>query len=166
MSEFNRALSNFTNEVASGGSIRHLADLGYTVKEIKDNLTYPTPIDRIRETVWKHFIDIGVIKIANDKPGDEAESYTYEKEQDKYGNVSFRRVKKSKRYNADEYIPCDFGKRIYKDKDAFVKSLEVLSDRDREYILGLPWSLETVYHIADERMKRISEKLKVKEAED
>jgi hypothetical protein len=27
--------------------------------------------------------------------------------------------------------------------------------KDRDYILGLPWPLQTVWHVADERMIRI-----------
>ena len=46
-------------------------------------------------------------------------------------------------------------KEIYKDKAGFEKKLEILSPKDREYILGLPWPLTTVYHVADERMIRI-----------
>ena len=38
---FKSALSNFTHEAASGGAIRHLADLGYTVDWITRELTFP-----------------------------------------------------------------------------------------------------------------------------
>lgn len=43
---FKSALSDFTYEAASGGAIRHLADLGYTVKQISGQLSFPTPLDR------------------------------------------------------------------------------------------------------------------------
>lgn len=33
---FQNGLSNFTHEVASGGAIRHLAEPGYTVKQITE----------------------------------------------------------------------------------------------------------------------------------
>ena len=41
---FKNALSNFMFEAASGGAIRHLADLGYTVKQISKKLEFPTPL--------------------------------------------------------------------------------------------------------------------------
>ena len=43
---FKNALSDFTYEAASGGAIRHLADLGYTVKQICEQLSFPTAISR------------------------------------------------------------------------------------------------------------------------
>ena len=34
MKEFNKALSNFINDAAAGGAVRHLADLGYSISQI------------------------------------------------------------------------------------------------------------------------------------
>ena len=42
---FKSALADFTFEAASGGAIRHLADLGYTVKQITEQLSFPTPCE-------------------------------------------------------------------------------------------------------------------------
>ena len=54
-----------------------------------------------------------------------------------------------------EYVACDFGKMIYKDKAGFEKKLESLSQKDREYLTGLPWPLQRVWHVKDERIQRI-----------
>lgn len=43
---FKNALSDFTFEAACGGAIRHLADLGYTVSQIKEQLAFPLPWKR------------------------------------------------------------------------------------------------------------------------
>ena len=54
-----------------------------------------------------------------------------------------------------EYIECDFGIRKYRDKDALEISLAGLDLRDREYIRSLPWPVQKVWHLNDERMRRI-----------
>ena len=159
MNAFNQALSYFTGEVASGGAIRHLADLGYTVDEIFNELTYPTPRERVQSTVWEHYISNGTIRLTEPEDGGHDEKVSYIKEQDAFGNVSFRRVVRNVEAAGREYILCDFGKRRYMDKEAFEGSLGGLDGSDREYVLGLPWTVEAVYHIANERMKRIAAKL-------
>lgn len=52
------------------------------------------------------------------------------------------------------YIACDFGKKIYQDRRAFETSLQDLTEDDRDYILGLPWPLATVWHIRNERTNK------------
>lgn len=87
---FRNALSDFTYEAASGGAIRHLADLGYTVRQICDNLTYPTPYERVRNTVWQHLIDTRVVLTEEPGSGRGQEKKTYKVAHDKYGRASFR----------------------------------------------------------------------------
>lgn len=89
---FKRALSNFTYDVASGGAIRHLADVGYTVKQIMENLSYPTPYERVQKTVWEHFLDTGVILLKEPGSVTQHEAVTYVKEYNQFGKASFRRV--------------------------------------------------------------------------
>jgi hypothetical protein len=194
---FSKALSNFTNDIASGDAIRHLADLGYTVNEIHDRLDFPTPHSRIADTVWKHYIATGVIRL--EKPdGRPVEKVSYVREYDSLGRAYFKQVREvvmppgvqsskdrwgsQDRWSSQEagfsqgdvghssgsidvegedpaplkYIPVDFGIRIYQNRAAFEESLADLEPRDRDYILSLPWPLKTVWHIADERMSRIS----------
>ena len=52
-SYFQKALADFTQEAASGGAIRHLADMGYTVKQIMERLDFPTPYERVQKAVWE-----------------------------------------------------------------------------------------------------------------
>lgn len=89
---FQKALSDFTFDVASGGAIRHLADRGYTVSQIMKMLDFPTPFDRVQQIVWKHFLDKGIVLLR--EPDREAgeEKYGYVTEYDAYGRRSFRRV--------------------------------------------------------------------------
>ena len=60
---FNKALANFTNDVAYGGAVRKLVGQGCTVKEIKAKIDYPVSESKIAEMVWKYFIDNGIIII-------------------------------------------------------------------------------------------------------
>ncbi len=89
---FRQALANFTFETASGGAIRHLADHGYTVDEISKKLDFPTPMDRIRNTVWKHFLDKGILLLDEPGTGAKQEAYDFVAEYDSWGRKSFRRV--------------------------------------------------------------------------
>ncbi len=91
-SYFQKALADFTQEAASGGAIRHLADLGYTVEEIQRELAFPTPISRIRRVVWEHLLDTGVVLREVPGTGAVREKVAYVREYDQYGKPSFRRV--------------------------------------------------------------------------
>ncbi|MDE6388486.1 MAG: hypothetical protein K2L82_11850 [Lachnospiraceae bacterium] len=87
---FRNALSDFTFEAASGGAIRHLADLGYTAKQISEQLTYPTPYERVRSTLWKRLLDTRVVLTQEPGSGKEHIKAEYKMERDKYGRTSFR----------------------------------------------------------------------------
>jgi len=89
---FKSALSDFTHEAASGGAIRHLADLGYTVSQITKQLTFPTPPERVRREVWERLLDTGVILLEEPGGGTQRERAVYVEEHDPYGRTSFRRV--------------------------------------------------------------------------
>lgn len=169
--EFQNALSNFTQEAANGGAIRHLADLGYTVDQIYHTLDFPTSREQIGKTIWKYFTENGTIRY--DKPPENngtgphyIEKSTYVVDHGKFGTTSLRRVITKIEIPPTKYYPCDFGKQIYKDQKKFERSLAVLSPDDRDYILGLPWPLQTVYHKETERMKQIAGALQIEEYSD
>ena len=157
---FQNALNDFTSDIVYGDSVRHLAKKGMTVKEISDNLTYPAGIDNIKDIVWKFYLSSGIIRL--EKPdGDEAavKQVRYVCDRDKYGRVSYRKVEESVSEKSVGYVACDFGKCLYNNRDSFMQQLMILDPRDRDYILGLPWPLGTVYHVRDERMERIAKLL-------
>ena len=156
-STFNQALSNFVHDFASGGAIRHLADAGLTVTEIAERLSFPTPKNKVAQEVWKYYLEIGKVRL--ETAGETTRKVTYVKEQNAYGRVSMRQVVEEIPVERRTYIACDFGKQMYQDKEDFLRKLEVLSQKEREYILDLPWPLETVYHEEDERMRSIAAKL-------
>ena len=51
---FNRALHNFTFDVAARGGIRHLYNLGLSPEEIRKELSYPLPIERIEREIMEY----------------------------------------------------------------------------------------------------------------
>lgn len=183
---FKNALSDFAFEAASGAAIRHLADLGYTVKQIMEQLTYPTPYERVQKTVWEHLVNTGVLLLQ--EPGSEGQkrNVTYIKEYGKYGRASLRQVVLPeddkemlhwKRYSLKEsdirefsavlvemcakngeensYISCDFGMCLKKEPDKLMDVWKRLDDRQKDYILGLPWEEKIVYHRLNQRMRDI-----------
>ena len=87
---FRNALSDFTYEAASGAAIRHLTDLGYTVKQISERLTYPTPFERVRKTVWQQLLDTKVVLTEEPGGGKMRGRTEYAVEHDKYGRTSYR----------------------------------------------------------------------------
>ena len=89
---FQSALSDFIFEAASGGAIRHLTDLGYTVGEIMERLAVPASYERVQKAVWQRLLDTGVLLM--EEPGSDMgrETVTYVRDYDRYGKPSFRRV--------------------------------------------------------------------------
>lgn len=156
---FNKALHNFINDFASGDAIRHLADKGLTVSDITKRLDYPTPKKKVAQIVWQHFLDSGTISL--DKPSDSGEHirYTYVTDHGKYGTTSLRRVSEVVKSAPKEYIACDYGIKLYQNRELFISHLTGLSVKDQEYILDLPWPPQIVYHESDERITRINQYL-------
>lgn len=110
---FRNALANFTHEAANGGAIRHLADLGYSVKQIADRLDFPVPYEKLRNEVWEHLLETGAI--LQGRPGCvREEKAVYVREYDRYGKTSFRRIVEP---GAEEAI-C-WQEQIVKRDDAF-----------------------------------------------
>lgn len=183
---FQSALSNFVFEAANGGSIRHFTDLGYTVKQIAENLSFSTSYEKIQETVWEHLLNKEILLLSEPGSKNMQGAASYVQEKDKYGRTCFRKIsplsantqpilwkeknfhnlhKKSFRdYLAEKcsekrkkqyYISCDFGIRQKKEPSHFIEDISLLDKRQQDYILGLPWPNQVVYHVLDSRMREI-----------
>lgn len=152
---FQKALSDFVFDMASGGAICHLTDLGCTVKQIQEKLAYPTPYERVQQAVWKHLLDTGVIALEEQETA--REKVEYVREYDSYGKASFRRVTVpvSPPESSQPRLLCRFGLLKYKSPERYREVLAALEPEQAEYIDGLPWGLESVWHRADRRMLEI-----------
>lgn len=160
---FRQALSDFSFDVASGGAIRHLTDLGYTVKQIQGQLDFPTPGARVQEAVWKRLVDTGVILLEEPWRQRAKEKVEFIREYDSYGKASFRRVVetdlKPETAADDLFLACEFGVLQYRDEGKYREALAALDERLAEYIAGLPWPKRRVWHRADGRMMEIERQL-------
>ena len=150
--EFESAIGRMVNEVAYAGAVRHLHDLGYSVSEIRD-------------TLWQYLTETGRILLSEPRGEDTPVRYTYIKETDALGRSSFRRVSEEiEGIGADtKYVPCDFGLIAHRDPEAYEQMLGHLTDEDRIYVADIPWPRQRVWHIMDERMKRINDALNSKD---
>lgn len=97
---FQEALADFVHGAAYGGAVRHLADRGYTVKQIVERLDFPAPCEKVRRMVWERLTDTGVI--LGDVPGNgrQREKFSYVKEYDRNGKPTFRRLPVSREETA------------------------------------------------------------------
>ena len=185
-SYFQNALSNFTHEAASGGAIRHLTDLGYTAKQIMEQLDFPTPFARVQKEIWQRLLDTNVILL--EEPGRvKNKKAAYIREYDKYGRASFRKVVEQDEKKENEmswrkqslcgktqdmvskliqakivengegssYVACNFGLLNKREPERFDQILQNLDTELKEYIEGLPWERQRVYHRMDVRMTKI-----------
>ncbi len=172
--DFRQALSDFSFEAACGGAIRHLTDLGFTVKQMEERLDFPVSAERIREAVWKHLADTGVVCLEDPRPLSSAADcaaalgapggmrINYVREYDSYGRASFRRVAEAdnRRVAGGVYLVCEFGSLRDKDPEKYRQILALLDTRQAEYIAGLPWPRGKVWHRADERMLEIFKRIR------
>lgn len=71
---FEEALSDFTHDVASGGAIRHLVDLGYSTDQIMRRLDFPTPRARVEQTVYRYMTESGLLLEQLPVPEEELET--------------------------------------------------------------------------------------------
>jgi len=187
---FQEALSNFACEVAWGGAVRHLTDLGYTVRQVMEHLDFPVSYDRVRRAVWDRLLETGVILREEPGKAKQKEKVSYVREYDRFGKASFRRVVQQAEGGGEKteilyrgevhvgaeegarlaallqerlsggvadraYMSCDFGLTAYKRPEDFNRLLQCLDGRQREYMEGLPWELQVVYHRLDSRMRKI-----------
>jgi hypothetical protein len=174
---FRDALTNLTYDVASGDAIVHLAKQGYLPQEIKEMLDFPTSYERVQESFWKYLVDERIIVEEKDELGKRREKVKYVTDYDSYGHRSLRRVVEyedggdrniddflqstftpsadgnfsdflTKLSESETYVSCDFGVRK---GNAF----DVLNDREKLYMEGIPWKRKLVWHLLDKRMLKI-----------
>ncbi len=186
---FQAALSDFVFETACGGAIRHLADLGYTARQITERLGYPVPYERVREAVTKYFLETGVLLKEEPTRRGQRERFDYVQEHGEYGRPSFRRVPvKEGTVSSEDWTGIRFDRKEDPGEaaEAFRGLLErvaaengdnaylscgfvlppecvwegeegslVLDGRQREYLQGIAWGREVMYHRLDGRMREI-----------
>jgi hypothetical protein len=89
---FHKALADFAFDVASGGAIRHLADRGYTAKQIAGELDFSVPFEKVRQAVWDHLVSRQIILLDEPGSGKTKEKAVFVEERGRFGKKSFRRA--------------------------------------------------------------------------
>lgn len=89
---FQTALSNFATDVACGGAVRHLTDIGYTLNQICDRLDYPAPRAKVQKIMMEYLYERRIL--LREEPSMEifAEQTQFVQEQDAYGRRTMRKV--------------------------------------------------------------------------
>lgn len=182
---FKRALSDFAYDAACGAQIRHLAELGYTVPQMMEELDFSIPFEKVRKTATEHLRKTGILLLERPDIASPLKT-TFIKEYDRYGRPSFRRVVEKEAdtsevqwqehtYSLDEpegmrsflnrkieengeessYISCDFGL----DNQKLPKSLTILGEEQQNYIQGILWEKSRMYHRLTPRMEEIISRL-------
>ena len=153
---FKKALGNMTKEFAYKAAIRHLAEQEYSVKQIKEQLSYPVSDEEIAKTVYEYLVATKVICEEIPDETDVSEEVTYKLEEGPFGRKSYRRIVTKKEPKKYKYVSCSFG--LMSEKElASIKS--VLDKKDWEYISGIPWPRKTVYHGLTPRFASIYSRL-------
>lgn len=154
---FNKALSNMTNEIAYKAAVRHLVDIGYSVKEIEKQLTYPVSFDKIQKCVYEYTVESGLILLEEPSESKSVKKVDYVLEEGKYGQKTYRRVVLDEKETlAEEYFSCDFGLMKETEMDNLLTGLP---NKDREYITGIPWPKRRVYIRKTPRTEEIFERI-------
>lgn len=155
---FEEALSDFTHDVASGRAIRHLVDLGYTTDQIMKRLDYPTPRERVEQTVYRYMRESGIL-IAELPQDLEKRGVMIQGDRTAAGLMRCLRKEIDQNGEENSYVSCPFGL-IYRDREARMQRiLSSLTSREKEYILGIPWGMKMVYHKLTSRMVEIGVQL-------
>lgn len=89
---FQTALSNFATDVACGGAIRHLTDIGYTLNQIVERLDYPTPRTKAQRIMMDCLYESRVLLREEPSAKLFAAKDDFVQEQDALGRRSMRKV--------------------------------------------------------------------------
>lgn len=99
---FQNALSGFTTEVACGGAVRHLTDIGYTLDQIVDRLDYPAPRAKVQRIMMEYLYESHVLLREVPSEALFVARTQFVQEQDAYGRRSMRKV--SSDYNSQNNV--------------------------------------------------------------
>lgn len=182
---FQEALSDFAFDAACGGAIRHLSDLGYSVRQIMGRLDFPVPYDKVKVARYRHLRESGILLLQEPENAVSLpeEKPHYVRDYDAYGRTSFRLVKPREARPGTQAawgIATDakagkepMGKvlegRIEKNgrEHSYIscdfglwdeeerQALAGLTERQREYVEDIPWERHRMYHRLTKDMEEI-----------
>lgn len=146
---FGKAMGNFIHEMSGAGAIRHMVDQGYSIRQIMERLDYPTPRHRVEETVLKHMLKQGIL--LERLPDQEYRQINIPDPWDRRQLSEAVYIRKERDGEEFSYVLLPIA-RLKKDTEL----LSCLNDRERDYLCGLPWEGDAVYHRLTGRMYEIA----------
>lgn len=158
---FEDALSDFIHEMTSAGAIRHLVDAGYSVEQIMNELDYPTPRKRVEQTVYRYMMESGILLVR--LPVREEAMRRYSLNHPSIKELSKILQEKMGRNGLENsYVSCPFGAYMQRNTELLRKHLSCLTNREQEYIWGIRWNQDIMYHRLNDPMLEIGKYLAVK----
>lgn len=153
---FQEALADFMHDAASGDAIRHMLDLGFTTDAIMARLNFPTPRERVEKTVYRYLTEQGILLEKLPVPPESLREVKMETASGKKDGQArlYHMLRGRIQENGEEnsYAACPFGL-IRRDRaQRLAKLFSCLTAREREYLLGIPWPPQIVYHRLNSRM--------------
>lgn len=159
---FQEALSDFTCDVAGGGAVRHLVDLGYSTGQIMRELSCPLPRSKVEKIVYRHMTDTGMLLEELPVPEEalpvpeEALETVYRRGASLDKVCALLRDLIERNGEENSYVSCPYGTWRRDREHRLQSALACLTLREREYILGIPWPMKMVYHRLGGRMPEIA----------
>lgn len=89
---FRSALSNFATDVACGGAIRHLTDIGYTLEQIVARLDYPVSREKAQRIMMEYLYQSRALLRCEPSQTLFEEQTQFVQEQDAYGRRTLRKT--------------------------------------------------------------------------
>lgn len=158
---FQAALSDFMFDVAAGGAIRHLTDRGHSVEQIMKELDYPVARSKVEKAVYRHLVEAGILMSELPAENEKIRIYHFqtdaEKDKNKFKASLVKQIEKYGEKNS--YMECPFGLWMKDDEKKLNQVMTVLSSREKEYILGINWEHNMMYHRLNDRMREIAMKM-------
>ena len=161
---FEEVLSDFVFDVAGGGAIRHLVDLGYSLDQMMQSLSYPAPRQKVQNSAYRYMLESGLLlrSLPEMEKGCEGANSAGVRvirlkilDREKLYQYLFAKTEEN---GADQvYISCPFG--MARDVGGILRGLDCLNRREQAYIAGIPWENRMMYHRLNSRMREIGRKL-------
>ena len=105
---FDKSLNRFIREFGYGDAVMHLADKGYTLRQIKERIGARLPEEYLCEKMIKSYVEHG--RALLEEPGSfHREKTTMVKDLGEFGRVSFRQVKEIIEEPRIEFAPYQWG---------------------------------------------------------
>lgn len=152
---FQEALMDFTHDVASGGAVRHLVDLGYSTDQIIRELSFPTARGRIEQMVYRRMTETGILLEELPVPEKDME-LRHLQHRSPVRICALLREMEAQNGEENSYVTCPFGMWRRDREKRLQEALACLTGREREYILGLPLPMKMMYHRLNGRMSEIA----------